>query len=603
MTMPVIALSLRGKILLGTSLLLVPLGLALTFAYQLGSSGVRTAESQRRELRGEAAPNPLALALHQTVGQILEAVQNLEPLAPSVDGSLEDRDRLLLGAWAHGLVVQATLLQKQATSWQASGPLPDLAASIAQTALAIETDARGPALGGRFDSALMRQHYQTILPLVDQFRAQGIQALTSRIDAQIEALSAELTLAFLLALAGLVPGALVLFLVTTGIRRRAWATVAALGSLAQGELNRGLAPRLTGVKDELGRIAGSVQVLQRDLKTQVKGIEAALVDLSQIGADLNASVEESSASVAQMSAITAQVALSSQTQSTQTDQAHQVVTEMVDRILHSNELTQGMAAQFFLFSQSMEANRTRIKETAAEAQTARERAGDLEVTGEQGEKSLENLKASIGGVVQRTAEIQEIVRFILDIADQTNLLSMNAAIEAAHAGAAGRGFSIVADEIRKLAVNSSRQAQTIQNLLDGITAAVGRTLADSETTARSFQTLKSDITAVKNASRDIAQKMAAQEAEDESLSAGLLQFAQFYAQLSEALDVQTDESHQVLKTLSALSAEGKAISRSMEDQNQGMQRSANASRQVRDTTMTLGQVIQVLEVQIGRFKT
>lgn len=653
-------LSLRGKILGGSLLLIAPLFLALGFVYQFGIDRIRVAEREKQGLATtapvwketfawqrhepadpenfaathgrliqairegadtsglvldpELATYYLVLATYQSLPVLLDRLTDLAPLTRTDHPELTASERLLLYSRAREFTVQAQALQDQVTRSTRAVPHPgDLAEGIksleeegrnlVEATARMEEFAAGPALGEPFDAATLRRHRDDLLPVLERFQMRGVAILNALLDRRIAEGTGELVTAFLVAGAGVGLGLAVLLLVVTGIRRRAFGLVASLGSLAQNDLTREVPLSLVRSGDELGRIARSVATLQKDLKSQVKGIETVLTDLSQIASDLSSTVEQSSASIEQMSAITTTVARASETQSGQTDRSRGLVTQMVERIHRSNELTQSMAAQFFLFSQSMEANRNRIRETAAEAQATGLRAEGLGATGARGSQSLEDLRRSIGGVVQRTGEIQEVVRFILDIADRTSLLSMNAAIEAARAGASGRGFKVVADEIRKLAVSSSQQAQTIRDLLTGITQAVDQTLTGSEDTAESFAILERDIAEVKNSSQDIARKMAAQEAEDENLSAGLHQFAHFYAQLSEILDLQAEESSQVLKDLENLSDSGREISHSMAEQRIGMEQSTAASIQARDATITLGQVTQVLELQVGRFKT
>ena len=368
---------------------------------------------------------------------------------------------------------------------------------------------------------------------------------------------------------------------------------------SDGDLSQDIAIRSS---DCVGELVGNFNRFQGKLRQMIQQLKQIADDVHRVTLALGSAAKQSASAIEEMSATSGQVARFAEGQQTQTSGAGEEMASMVGRIEESNELTQGMATQFFMFSQSMEANRRRIQTTANEARMLGSLTDVLNRTGEEGERTLVALRQSIGGVVKQTQEIQEIVRIILDIADRTNLLSMNAAIEAAHAGHSGRGFAVVADEIRKLAETSSKQAQGIQALVNGIAEAADKTMSRSEATGVSFQTVHQDIVSVRNATQAIAEQMAEQEAEDGKLTEGLNDFTKFYTDLSSSMDIQVDQSERVRGTLYALENSSREISDSMKEQKLGMEQSAEAIAEVRDTAVAMTSIVDGLKAQTEKFK-
>ncbi len=111
----------------------------------------------------------------------------------------------------------------------------------------------------------------------------------------------------------------------------------------------------------------------------------------------------------------------------------------------------------------------------------------------QAEKSIKDSSEAINEIEKSAEAVREITGAITDISDQTNLLAMNAAIEAAHAGEKGRGFAVVAGEVRKLAVVSAERARDIEILLKQMEDKINNGKKLSGQTGEMFESITSSI--------------------------------------------------------------------------------------------------------------
>jgi methyl-accepting chemotaxis protein len=133
---------------------------------------------------------------------------------------------------------------------------------------------------------------------------------------------------------------------------------------------------------------------------------------------------------------------------------------------------------------------------AKQASSKQEAVRELVDTSRGGESALASMNQSMEQIMDSAKRVSELSAIIGDVADRTNLLGMNASIEAAHAGQAGRGFAVVANEIRGLSIETAKSARVIADTLREVQAAIASTAAKNADARASFKKIADDIKGV-----------------------------------------------------------------------------------------------------------
>lgn len=344
--------------------------------------------------------------------------------------------------------------------------------------------------------------------------------------------------------------------------------------------------------NEIGDVVAGFNAFSEKMQSIISVMKKSKDTLMAAGQNLKESTQDTSASITQIIANIDSMGGNISTQSGSVQQTAGAVNEILANIQSLEKMVESQADGVSQASSAVEEMIGNISSVNFSVDKMADSFEALAENARRGADTQTKLSEQISQIEAQSKLLRDANTAIANIASQTNLLAMNAAIEAAHAGDAGKGFAVVSDEIRKLSETSSVQSKTIGEQLKSIQNSIDMVVLSAQDGVRGYTNLANEISEIDALVRQIKAAMEEQNQGSRQITAALHNMNDSTSEVRNASQEMSAGSQEILKEVHALQDATLGMKREMDEM-------AIGARKINETGAALSEISEEMAASIS----